>query len=59
MKDYPPPDTRDEALAVLAGHVERDGVCEGCLASWAKSVVFPCSHVLLARRVLADLPPAS
>ncbi|GGM41323.1 hypothetical protein ACFFX1_12825 [Dactylosporangium sucinum] len=58
MKDYRAPETRSEALALLEQHVERDGICEGCLASWARLVAFPCSHAQSARRFLAGAPTA-
>ena len=58
MKDYRAPETRSEALAILEKHTERDGICEGCLASWARLVDFPCSHAQSARRILADAPAA-
>lgn len=53
MKDYREPETRSEALAILEKHTERDGICEGCLAAWARLTAFPCSHVRSAYRVLA------
>ncbi|GAA2332530.1 hypothetical protein [Dactylosporangium salmoneum] len=54
MKDYRAPENRSEALALLETHIERDGICEGCLASWARLVDFPCSFAQAAHRILAD-----
>ncbi|MEV6923854.1 hypothetical protein AB0M46_04980 [Dactylosporangium sp. NPDC051485] len=56
MKDYRAPESRSEALAFLENHIERDGICEGCLASWARLVDFPCSYAQAARRILAEDP---
>ncbi|MGI5239813.1 hypothetical protein [Dactylosporangium sp. CA-139066] len=56
MKDYRAPETRSEALAFLEHHIERDGICEGCLASWARLVAFPCLYAQAAQRILANDP---
>ncbi|MET7397525.1 hypothetical protein ABZS66_28965 [Dactylosporangium sp. NPDC005572] len=53
MKDFRAPETRSEALTLLEKHTERDGICEGCLGSWARLVPFPCSLVRSAHRILA------
>ncbi|UWZ37087.1 hypothetical protein Drose_01835 [Dactylosporangium roseum] len=54
MKDYRTPETRNEALVLLEKHTERDGICEGCLSSWARLAEFPCSLVQSARRFLTE-----
>ena len=59
MKDYRPPETQSEALALIEKHIERDGICAGCLASWARLTAFPCLHVQSASRILAQTPGAN
>ena len=44
----------EQANQVAALHVERDGMCEGCLSVWARLAPYPCQRMLWARAWLAD-----
>jgi hypothetical protein len=44
----------ERARAVLAVHIDWDGLCEGCLTCWARLAPFPCAHARSARLVLAS-----
>ncbi|WP_238011602.1 hypothetical protein KZZ52_33420 [Dactylosporangium sp. AC04546] len=52
MKDYGPPRSRAEAEQTVAAHTARDGICEGCLAAWARLTQYPCIHLQWAQALI-------
>jgi hypothetical protein len=49
-----PSDLADEVRMIVVVHVERAGMCEGCLSMWARLAPHPCQWALWARAWLAD-----
>lgn len=47
-------DLAEQVRAVVAVHVEREGMCEGCLSIWARLAPHPCQWAQWARGWLAD-----
>ncbi|GGM23355.1 hypothetical protein GCM10007977_025700 [Dactylosporangium sucinum] len=52
MRDFGPPSSRAEAERTVAAHTARDGICEGCLAAWARMTPYPCIHLQRAQVLL-------
>ncbi|MET7424350.1 hypothetical protein [Dactylosporangium sp. NPDC005555] len=48
------PDLADQVRMVVAVHVARDGMCGGCLSTWARLAPHPCQWMQWARAWLAD-----
>ncbi|MEV4515609.1 hypothetical protein AB0K00_42455 [Dactylosporangium sp. NPDC049525] len=48
------PDLTDQIRMLVAVHVERDGMCEGCLNTWARLAPHPCRWAQWAHAWLAE-----
>lgn len=47
-------DVTEQARTLVAVHVGREGMCEGCLSMWARLAPHPCQWAQWARAWLAD-----
>lgn len=49
----------EQAIALRSVHVERDGICAGCLDMWARLAPHPCPQADWAERVLQQATPTA